>query len=244
MANPVALITGGSRGIGRATALRLARDGYDVALCYAADANAARELEKEIRDLGGSVYVRRADVSDAAQVRALVAGAEDALGPIDALVASAAVVQDRPLALMDDGDWDTVLRVNLDGVYHACRAVVEDMMMRRQGAIVTLSSLAGVRGNIGQTNYAASKAGIIGFTLSLAQEIGRYGVRANVVAPGFIDTDQMARLPDGLLDRVVERVALGRLGRAEEVADLVSFLLSDRADYITGSVLHIDGGFQ
>lgn len=244
MVNPVALITGGSRGIGRATALQLARDGFDIALCYASDSAAAQDVEKDLAGLGCNVYVRRADVSDAAQVRTLVAGAEDALGPITALVASAAVVRDKPIALMEDEDWSAVLRVNLDGVYHVCRAVIDDMMARRQGVIVTLSSLAGLRGNAGQTSYAASKAGIIGFTKSLAQEVGPYGIRANVVAPGVINTDQIERLPESFHDRAMGQIALRRFGRPEEVADLVSFLLSERAEYISGSVLHIDGGFQ
>ena len=244
MANPVALITGGSRGIGRATAMRLAQDGFDIALCYASDGTAAQEVEKDLTGLGCNVYVRRADVSNAAEVRSLVAGAEDALGPITALVASAAIVRDIPLALMEDEDWNAVLRVNLDGVYHICRAVIDEMMQRRHGSIVNLSSLAGLRGNAGQTSYAASKAGIIGFTKSLAQEVGRYGVRANVVAPGVINTDQITRLPESFHERAVEQIALRRYGRPEEVADLISFLLSERAEYITGSVLHIDGGFQ
>lgn len=243
MSNPVALITGGSRGIGRATALQLARDGFDVAICYAADATAAQQLEKEIDDLGREVYVRRADVADPAQVATLIDGATDALGPITALVASAAVVRDTPLAAMAAAEWDEVLRVNLDGVFHVCRGVVEEMMKRRQGTIVTLSSLAGLRGNAGQTNYAAAKAGVIAFTRSLAQEVGRYGIRANVVAPGFIDTDQLARLPQELLDHALLHTALRRVGRPEEVADLISFLVSDRAAYITGGVLSIDGGF-
>jgi 3-oxoacyl-[acyl-carrier protein] reductase len=244
MANPVALITGGSRGIGRATALQLAQDGFDVALCYASNAGAAQELEKELLGLGRSVYIRRTDVSDAAQVATLVAGAEDALGPITALIASAAIVRDRPLALMEAEDWDAVLRVNLDGVYHVCRGVIEEMMKRRQGVIVNLSSLAGVRGNAGQTNYAASKAGIIGFTKSLAQEVGRYGIRANVVTPGFIATDQLTRLPESILEHAVGHIALRRFGRPEDVANLISFLVSERAEYITGTVIDIDGGFE
>lgn len=243
MSNPVALVTGGSRGIGRAVALRLAQDGFDVALCYACDGAAAAQVEKEVADLGREVYVRRADVSDPAQVATLVDGATDALGPITTLVASAAVVRDAPLALLETPDWDAVLRVNLDGVFNICRAVVEDMMERRAGNIVTLSSLAGLRGNAGQTNYAASKAGVVAFTRSLAQEVGRYGIRANVVAPGFIDTDQLARLSRELLDHALMHIALRRLGRPEEVADLISYLVSDRASYLTGGVFTVDGGF-
>jgi 3-oxoacyl-[acyl-carrier protein] reductase len=244
MANPVALITGGSRGIGRATALRLAQDGFDIALCYASDTAAAQEVEKSILDLGRNVYVRRTDVSNAAQVRTLVGGAEDALGPITALVASAAIVRDKPLMLMEDEDWNAVLRVNLDGIYHVCRTVIDEMVKRRHGAIVTLSSLAGVRGNPGQSSYAAAKAGIIGFTRSLAYEVGRFGIRANVVVPGFISTDQVTRLPEALLERVTEQIALRRFGSPEEVANLISFLLSGQAEYLTGGTFHIDGGFQ
>ena len=236
MANPVALITGGSRGIGRATAVQLAKDGYDIALCYASDATAAQDLEKELVGLGRGVYVRRADVSDPAQVATLVAAAQDALGPITALVASAAVVRDTPLAFMEHEDWDAVLRVNLDGVYHACRAVIEEMMSRRQGAIVTLSSLAGLRGNAGQTNYAASKAGIIGFTKALAQEVGRHGIRANVVTPGFIATDQLTRLPENLMEHAMGHIALRRVGRRRTWR--TSSRSCCRRAYITGASSH------
>lgn len=244
MVNPVAIISGGSRGIGRAVALRLAEDGFDVGLCYASDTAAARLVEKEIRELGRNAYVRRADVSDAAAVRTLIAGVEDALGPITAVIASAAVVRDRPLALMEDEEWSRVLRVDLDGVYHLCRGTIEEMMRRKEGAIVTLSSVSGVRGNVGQSNYAAAKAGIIGFTKSLAQEVGRYGIRANVVVPGFISTDYVDGLPEALREQATARIALRRFGNPEEVADLVAFLVSDRARYITGSVVTIDGGIQ
>lgn len=239
---PVALITGGSRGIGRATAMRLAEDGFDIAFCYVSDAESARDLEKRLLDLGAAVYVRRTDVADPASVETLVEGAEDALGPIDAVVNSAGVVRDTPLAMMEHTDWHGVLRPNLDGVYHVCRAVIEQMMKRRRGVIVNLSSIAGVHGNAGQANYAAAKAGIVAFTKSVAKEVGRYGIRANVVTPGFIETDPVLSLPAERLERAREQVSLRRLGTPDEVADLISFLVSDRSAYITGAVVQIDGG--
>ncbi|OCC07771.1 3-oxoacyl-[acyl-carrier-protein] reductase [Streptomyces sp. PTY087I2] len=240
--NRVALVTGGSRGIGRATALRLARDGFDVAFCYQANDEAARELEKELAEIGVRVLARKADVRDKESVRALVAETEELLGPIEVAVTAAGITRDNPLVLMTDDDWNQVLDVNLDGVYNLNRAVVFPMMKRKAGAIINLSSVAGVHGNAGQANYSASKAGIIGFSRALAKEVGRYGIRVNVVAPGFIDTDMTSVLSGPVKDKALGQIPLGRLGRADEVADLVGYLASDRAGYVTGSVLQIDGG--
>ncbi|MFD3875222.1 3-oxoacyl-ACP reductase FabG [Streptomyces sp. NPDC058623] len=235
-----ALVTGGTRGIGRATVLRLARDGHDVAFCYTSRPDAAAELEKEVAELGVRAYAHQADVSDPDAVRALVDETEERLGGIGTVVTSAGIVRDRPLLMMTDEDWQQVLRVNLDGTYHVCRSVVFEMMKRRSGCIVTISSVAGVYGHATQTNYSASKAGIIGFTKALAKEVGRYGIRANAIAPGFIETDMTAGLSGKVKEQALGGIPLGRLGRPEEVADMVSYLVG--AEYVTASVLQIDGG--
>jgi len=238
----VALVSGGSRGIGRACVLRLAADGYDIGFCYHSNADAARVVEKEVLELGARVASRQVDVSDGAAVRDWVAGAAEELGPIDVAVTSAGITRDNPLVLMTDDEWHGVLDTNLDGVYHVCRAVVFDMMKRKSGSLVNISSVSGVYGNATQSNYSASKAGIIGFTKALAKEVGRYGLRANVVAPGLIETDMTAQLADPARKKMLQSVPLKRLGTAEEVADLTSFLASDRAAYVTGAVFQIDGG--
>ncbi|MFD5552710.1 MULTISPECIES: 3-oxoacyl-[acyl-carrier-protein] reductase [unclassified Streptomyces] len=235
-----ALITGGSRGLGRATALRLADDGYDVAFCYTANADAARELEKEITERGVRVLALQADVSDAASAKSLVTTAQEEFGALDVLVTSAGIVRDNPLLMMKDDDWNRVIDVNLNGTYYVCRYAIFEMMKRKSGCIVNVSSVAGVHGNPTQSNYSASKAGIIGFTKAVAKEVGPYGIRANVVAPGFIETDMTAGLTDKVREQAVGQIPLRRLGRPEEVAELISYLT--RATYVTGSVFQIDGG--
>lgn len=240
----VALVSGGSRGIGRAVVSKLAADGYDVSFCYHSDQAAAQELEKQVIGLGRRSLSCRADVRDIGAVQEWVKQTEQAFGPVDVVVTSAGITRDNPLVLMKDEDWHSVMDVNLDGVYAVCRSVVFDMMKRRSGVIVNISSVAGVHGNATQSNYAASKAGIIAFTRSLAREVGPYGIRVNAVAPGFIETDMTAALSPKVVEQAMPRIALRRVGRPEEVAEMVSFLVSDRAGYVTSSVLSVDGGIS
>jgi 3-oxoacyl-[acyl-carrier protein] reductase len=237
---PVALVSGGSRGIGRAVVLRLAADGYDVAFCYASQAGAAESLVSQAARHGGRVLARAADVADGGAVRDLVSRVRDELGPIDLAVTSAGVVRDAPLVLMKDEQWSEVLQVDLDGTYNVCRSVVFEMMKRRSGCVINISSVAGVYGNATQTSYSAAKAGVIGLTRALAKEVGQYGIRVSAIAPGFIETDMTAALAPNVRERALGSIPLGRFGHPDEVAEMVSYLAT--AQYVTGAVLHIDGG--
>ncbi|GGS57815.1 MULTISPECIES: 3-oxoacyl-ACP reductase FabG [Streptomyces] len=237
---PVALVTGGSRGIGRAVVRRLAED-HRVAFCHTrSGAEAAAQLVKEVGEAGGHAVAHQADVTSRDEVRALVETVQRDLGPIDTLVTSAGIVRDNPLVIMSDEDWQDVIDTNLGGTYHVCRAVVFEMMKRKRGSVINIASVAGVHGHARQTNYSASKAGIIGFSKALAKEVARYGIRVNVIAPGFIETDMTASLNDAARDEALRSVPLGRFGRPEEVADMVGYVTT--AGYVTGAVLHVDGG--
>ena len=228
-----ALVTGASKGIGRAIAEELARAGAEVVIGYRTGAEEAQELAGAIE--GRAV---QADVSSPEEAVRLV---EEA-GDLDVLVNNAGLTRDGLLARMSDEDWRTVIETNLSSVFYTCRAVCRPMMKKRAGAIVNVSSIVGVHGNWGQTNYAASKAGIIGFTKSLARELGGRGVRANVVAPGYVRTQLTDVLPEGATAAMLENTPLGRLGEPNDVAGAVRFLCSDEAAYITGDVLLVDGG--
>jgi len=222
--------------------IRLAEAGFDVSFSYLANAAAARKVAQEASAPGGQVFYEQVDVRDLAAMRAFVEQTEQRLGPVDALVANAGIVRDNPMALHSEEDWRLVVDTNLDGAYNACRSVIFSMMKRKTGNIVLMSSVVGVYGNATQTSYAASKAGIIGVARSLAKEVGRYNIRVNAVAPGMIQTDMTAALGDAVTKRALGQIPLGRMGTAEEVAELTAFLVSDRASYITGQVLAVDGG--
>jgi len=228
-----ALVTGGSRGIGAEIARELARAGATVTLSYRSGKDEAERVAQE----AGARAVH-ADVSDAEQARALV----DQAGELDILVNNAGLTRDGLLARMSDQDWREVLDTNLGGVFHTCRAATRGMMKRRGGAIVNISSIVGLHGNPGQTNYSASKAGIIGFTKALARELGNRGVRANVVAPGYVDTRLTQVISSELKEVMLTNTPLGRFGTPKDVAGAVRFLCSDEASFITGEVLLVDGG--
>ncbi len=238
----VALVTGGSRGIGRAIAEKLASLGARVVVNYHQNEAAAQEVVERIRAAGGEAVAVQGDVRSAEDARRMVKTALDTFGRLDILVNNAGTTRDNLLALMKEEDWDLVLETNLKGTYQVTKAAIRSMMKQRSGRIINITSVAGVAGNPGQTNYAAAKAGIIGFTKSLAKEIGPRNITVNAVAPGYVPTDLTADLPEELIQQAVELTPLGRLGTVEDVANVVAFLASDEAGFITGQVLRVDGG--
>jgi len=238
----VALVTGGSRGIGKAIAMRLAGDGHSVAVNYATNASAADGVVDAIITAGGTAIALQADVGDTEAVAAMFGEIEERLGRVGILVNNAGITRDDLLMRMGPDAWDDVIQTNLRSVYLCTRAAMRGMLRLKWGRIISLSSVSGISGNPGQANYAASKAAIIGFSKSVAREIGSRNITVNVVAPGFIETDMTEQLGDEVAGQVIERVALGRLGKPEEIAAAVGYLASDDAAYVTGQTLVVDGG--
>ena len=227
----VALVTGASRGIGAACAVALADAGFDVAVGYVSDEAGARATADAVQAAGRAAAVVQGDISDSGAADAVIAGAEDALGPLDALVLNAGITRDGLMMRMSDDDWQAVLDTNLSGSFYCARAALRGMMKRRRGSIVAVSSVVGLMGNAGQVNYAAAKAGLIGMTKALAKEAGSRGVRANAIAPGYIVTDMTAGLSDDQRSGLLAQTPLGRLGEPEDVAAAVAFLCSPAAAF-------------
>ena len=237
-----AIVTGGSRGIGRAIALCLAEEGAKVAVIYAGNTSAAEETLQAITEKGGQAISIQCDVANEDAVNAMVKQVKEQFGSVDILVNNAGITRDGLLMRMKTADWQAVLDTNLIGTFFCPKAVTKIMMKQRSGAIVNLTSVVGLTGNAGQANYAAAKSGIIGFTKSVAKELASRGIRANAVAPGCIDTDMTAVLSDAVKEEMIKTIPLGRVAQPEEVAKAVLFLVSDCASYITGQVLNVDGG--
>jgi 3-oxoacyl-(acyl-carrier-protein) reductase len=235
------IVTGGSRGIGRAIALELGRRGASVAVGYAHDADAAEAVVHEIATSGSEAYAFGCDVQDPSAIESAVADVLQRFGKIDVLVNNAGITRDRSLAKMSPAEWDAVLQTNLSSVFHVTARVLPHMVSAGHGRIISISSVIGIHGNFGQANYAAAKAGIIGFTKSAAIELAKKGITVNAIAPGFIETEMIAAMPEEVRARILERIPMGRFGRPEEIAQAVAFLVTN-GDYITGQVITIDGG--
>jgi 3-oxoacyl-[acyl-carrier protein] reductase len=238
----VAIVTGGSRGIGRAVAVRLANEGANVAITYRSNDAAAEEAAEEVRTEGARCEIFQGDVASPDDVAALFEGVGEALGRVEILVNNAGLTRDNLMMRMKESEFDEVLSTNLKGTYLCTRAALRPMIRARWGRIVNISSVVGLVGNAGQANYAASKAGIIGFTKSVAREVAQRGITANVVAPGYVETELTQSLTDDIKDQIKSQVPAGRFAAAEEVAGVVAFLAGEEAGYVTGQTLAVDGG--
>lgn len=241
--NQVAVVTGGSRGIGRAAALELAAQGARVLVNYQRSAAAASEVAEQVAAAGSEAMIFQADVSDESQTQAMVEATLERWGRLDILVNNAGITDDAPLARLRPEQWQRVIETDLTSVFLCSRAALPAMRRQGYGRIISVGSLAGLAGNVGQTNYAAAKAGLIGFTRALAREVASDGITANVVAPGYIETDLVDTVSPALKEWALSAIAVGRFGRAEEVAAAIGFLASPRSSYITGHVLTVDGGW-
>ena len=242
LAEKTALVTGASRGIGRAAALELAKAGAKVAVNFAGNRAAAEEVVSLIEAAGGQAMLVQADVGNAADVEAMIKAVVERFGRIDILVNNAGITRDNLIMRMKEEDWDAVIHTNLKGIFNCTKAVSKLMMKQRYGRIINMASVVGVMGNAGQANYAAAKAGVIGFTKSMAKELASRNITVNAVAPGYISTDMTANLPEQARLELQSQIPLQRLGNPEDVAAAVLFLVSPGADYITGQTIHVDGG--
>lgn len=242
MERRVALVTGGGRGLGRAIAIRLAEEGAKVAISYRSNAAAACDTAELVRKAGAGCETFKGDVASPEDVDALMKGVGEAFGPVEILVNNAGTTRDNILLRMKDTEFEEVLATNLKGTYLCTRAVLRGMVRARWGRIVNISSVVGLLGNAGQANYAASKAGMIGFTKSVAREVAGRGITANAVAPGYVETELTGALPDNVKEQILGQVPVGRFGEPEEIAEVVAFLTGDRAAYVTGQTIAVDGG--
>lgn len=242
MEGRVALVTGGGRGIGRAIAVRLAEGGARVAISYRSNDASARETAEMVRAAGAECEIFKGDVASQEDVETLMKGVGEAFGPVEILVNNAGTTRDNLLMRMKDAEFDEVIATNLKGTYLCTRAVLRGMVRGRWGRIVNISSVVGLLGNAGQANYAASKAGMIGFTKSVAREVAGRGITANVVAPGYVETELTAGLPESIKEQILGQVPVGRFGEPGEIAEVVAFLAGDGAAYVTGQTIAVDGG--
>jgi len=242
LAGKVAIVTGGSRGIGRGIAIELGKRGAKVIVNYNTSVDAAKEIVGVIQQAGSEALAVQADVSQYAAAQSLIKAAIEFGGRLDILINNAGTTRDMLLAMMSESDWDVVIATNLKSAYNCSKAALKPMMRQKYGRMINISSISGLAGNGGQTNYSASKAGLIGFTKALAREVGGRNITVNAVAPGFIPTDLTSSLPQNLLDEAIKATPLGRLGTIEDVARVTAFLVSEDASFITGQVLSVDGG--
>lgn len=238
----IVVVTGASRGIGRAVAVRFARDGAVVIVNYRGGEEAAQKTAQTVNDTGGTAVLVQGDVGNRDDAERLIETAVKEHGRIDVLINNAGITRDQLLMRMTDDDWDAVLDTNLKGAFHTTRAALRPMLRKRGGRIINISSVVGLIGNAGQGNYAAAKAGLIGFTKSIAREVASRGITVNAVAPGYIQTDMTDAIPENMRGKLLEQIPMGRLGTPEDVAEVVAFLASSAAAYMTGTVLAVDGG--